>query len=70
MTFSASWIATWEADMTEDEKYLRTVLEKIAQHERDKETQSARYRAHEQQERRKYRAEPEVITAFSELEPT
>lgn len=56
--------------MTEDEKYLRTVLEKIAQHERDKETQRARNHAHTQNERRRYLQAPEPITAFSQLEPT
>lgn len=54
--------------MTEDEKYLRTLLEKIAQHERDKETQRARNHAHTQNERRRYLQIPEPVTAFSQIQ--
>lgn len=54
--------------MTDDEKYLRAVLEKIAQNELDKETQRARNHAHTQNERRKYKADAEPITAFSQLQ--
>ncbi len=56
--------------MSEDERYLRTVLEKIEQHRRDQETQAARNHAHIQNERRKYKADPEPVSAFAQLEST
>ena len=54
--------------MSNDQKYLEAILEKIAAHERDKETQRARDHAERQQERRKYLAKPELHTSFSLLE--
>ncbi len=54
--------------MTEDEKFLRDLLEKIAAHERAKETAAARYHAHAQNERRKYLSQPELVSAFSQLQ--
>lgn len=53
-----------------DQQYLESILAKMAEHARTKEMQAARYHAHAQNERRRFLASPEVVTAFAILETT
>lgn len=53
-----------------DQQYLESILAKIAEFERAKEMQAARYHAHAQNERRKYSDIPERVTAHATLETT
>lgn len=50
-----------------DEAYLKALLAKIAEHEREKQMQAALHHSHSAQERRRYLQTPEVITALAPL---